>query len=47
MTFYCCDELLEELADSGNEEPWTVREAQDVFHFKYCPFCGFKLSMLR
>jgi hypothetical protein len=42
MSFYCCDKL-QEFTDA---EEFTLKEYQEIIDIKYCPFCGYKLSML-
>ncbi len=41
--FFCCQELLE----FCTEEDFTPEEISQEYDFRICPFCGFKLSMLR
>ncbi len=41
--FFCCQELLE----FCSEEDFTPEEISQEYDFRICPFCGFKLSMLR
>jgi len=42
MNFVCC----EEFANFCEEEDFTPEEIAQEYDFTYCPFCGFKLSML-
>jgi hypothetical protein len=45
MTFYCCEWLQEESEDKL--DGWSIKDLMDIFDWKFCPKCGFKLSMLR
>ena len=40
--FVCCDEF----AMFCDEEDFTPKEISEEYNFSFCPFCGYKLTML-
>ena len=40
--FHCCQEF----ADYIEEEEFTVKEISEIHGYNFCPFCGYKLTML-